>query len=534
MSESWNALHKAAKTQSYQEADYAGIILMSGESSDRRILYANKDAERITGVSVSDLGAYSAQRLWADVFQLADTDQLQSVLAGQLFSGSVEVHHNSGTKSTCAIRVEPIRDAAGDVTHTIWTIHPARTDVSAGSNAVDFCVSLVGEIAHDFNNIISVTRSFANLIAETMPSGSRQHSYALRIMTASDRAATFVRQILMLTTGREAPREIVYIPDAINEVEALVYGRLPESATLSVTHETQNVSVLANASQMTQVLLNLVINASDAMTDGRGRLEISTSVHAASHQEMFAQGLVVEGENARYATDALKPETVYVKISVSDNGSGIPADILVRIFEPFFSTKDKDKGTGLGLAIVSSIVAAHGGVIVAQSRVGQGSIFSVYLPRHNFQAPDDNFLAHIARDHPIKHEVQSVPGHGRVMIVDDEPDVGDGLSFLLDRLGYETTVVYSPIDALERFRATPYHWDVVITDQNMPRMKGLDLIHALKQLNPDLKTILCSGSGVEPREWRTPLGADGFLIKPIRHDTLAAMIREFTMSAVTR
>jgi CheY-like chemotaxis protein len=219
----------------------------------------------------------------------------------------------------------------------------------------------------------------------------------------------------------------------------------------------------------------------------------------------------------RYTLGVLRAATPYVRLRVADSGGGIGPILMEHIFEPFFTTKDKARGTGLGLAVAASVVAAHHGCIVVTSALGHGSVFEIYLPR----VPAEAAAA------AATHERGAGGGHGRVMLIDDEIDLADGLSMALSAMGYEALPVYDPEEALELFAENPAVWDVVVTDQVMPRLKGLSVIRQLKRLRPDIPVILYTGfSDMADEQEALGAGAAAFARKPISAERLAALLRD--------
>jgi signal transduction histidine kinase/ActR/RegA family two-component response regulator len=386
---------------------------------------------------------------------------------------------------------------------------------------------LAGGIAHDFNNILGATRSFGDLLADGLPEGTRLHGYAVRIVAACDRAAEMVRQILTFTRAKDAPREVVSVAEAIHEVEALLGERMPPQISLTVSNREPQAVLVVNPSHLTQVLLNLAVNAMDALDDKAGRIDIGVAEVAVGAEAPFALGLQTDGaDDTRmfYANGSLAPGHKYLRISVCDTGPGIPQSIAAKIFDPFFTTKDKRKGSGLGLSVITGIVKAQGGAITVESRLGRGTTFSVYFPAVRSQSLVERLVATesriIGKDH--------IRGKERILIVDDEIDVADSLSYALTNLGYETAPVYAPIEALEIIEENPEAWDVLISDQSMPGLKGLDLIRKVRFIRPGIRTILCTGYSDSTTEAATTGdGVDAFFTKPVPADVVAASIRSF-------
>jgi nitrogen-specific signal transduction histidine kinase/ActR/RegA family two-component response regulator len=381
---------------------------------------------------------------------------------------------------------------------------------------------LASGIAHDFNNILGATGAFAGLIADAVSAGSNEHLYAMRILAACQRATDLVRQLATFTRTKDAPREPLHVRDIVQEVAALLSRRLPQAVNLSVTDTTENAVVIANSSQLVQVVLNLAVNACDAMAASGGELCISATAVAAPEKEPLPHHLLLDSEREGfvYATGHLMSSQRYIRISVTDTGTGIARDIAERIFEPFFTTKDKRAGSGLGLSIVTNIVTDHEGIVCVRSRAGLGSTFHIYLPVHDIPVEPRT----IHREDAGVGRRETLRGDERVLIVDDEIDIADALSLSLARWGYRTQAFYNPQDALDLFALDPNAWDVVILDQTMPRMHGTQLLQAMKSLRHDIKIVLCSGlaasgkSGGKGKE-------DAFFVKPVAADTIATAIR---------
>jgi CheY-like chemotaxis protein len=213
----------------------------------------------------------------------------------------------------------------------------------------------------------------------------------------------------------------------------------------------------------------------------------------------------------------------YARLTVTDTGSGMNTEVLERIFDPFYTTKDRGRGTGLGLAVIHGIVLGYDGACVVRSRPGAGTTFVVYLP---LAAPG-------LQPEPEASATPMLRGRERVLIVDDETDLGDALAIGLERLGYEVVAIENPEEALQILIESPDSWDVVISDQVMPQMKGLTLYDRLKEFRPALRFILCSGySDGATEELALSAGVDAFFLKPVGPEELAAAIRRFVGGSI--
>jgi CheY-like chemotaxis protein len=273
--------------------------------------------------------------------------------------------------------------------------------------------------------------------------------------------------------------------------------------------------VLANVGQIYQVLLNLCGNANDAFEGRPGNIVVSLAMIGAGHPDrQIFEGGGHEPDMAVAIGGGIEPDQAYAAIHVADNGGGMLQATIDRIFEPFFTTKERGHGTGLGLAVVHGIVTAYQGAYVVRSRLGAGSDFSIYLPLAQPTA--------VAR----RDRVVTPRGLESVLVIDDEVDLTDMLSIGLGRLGYDVTGCNDPVEALAAFEEDPEAWDIVITDQAMPAMKGTAVIKRLKAMRPACPVILCTGfADGATEEAALAAGADAFLLKPVEAQRIAQTLR---------
>ena len=331
---------------------------------------------------------------------------------------------------------------------------------------------LAGGIAHDFNNVLAGILGNAALAIQDLPA---DHSAAVsleQIRKAGLRGRGLVQQILAF--ARRQPREVVSceLRPLVDECIALLRSTLPAGVMLDVELSEQPLFVMADATQVEQVLMNLCTNAWHSLGDRPGRVAVGLA------------GVDLDVAAARQLGAGLTPGA-YARLSVADNGRGMDAQTRARIFEPFFTTKPVGEGTGLGLAVAHGIIAAHGGVIRVQTTPGEGSTFEIYLPRSANARPGGR-LAPLA----VAHR-----GHGEsVLYIDDDDVMMVMVERLLERLGYAVTCMDDPANAIEAVRAAPQRFDIVVTDLNMPALSGLDVARALHRLRPGLPVIISSGN----------------------------------------
>jgi PAS domain S-box-containing protein len=364
---------------------------------------------------------------------------------------------------------------------------------------------LAGGIAHDFNNLLGAIIGFARFLEQDLPANSEAHRFASRILDAGTRGRTLVSQILGYANAQAVERHALDLRDAVAGNARLIRESLPDGTTLTLEPGVEPLPVLANPGQIGQVILNLCVNARDAMDDG-GAITVDVTRIAPGDPELAREPAVGRFDPARF----------YARLTVVDDGPGIAPALMPRIFEPFFTTKSRRLGSGLGLAIVQGIVNSHDGACVIDSVLGTGTRVAVYFPLDD-TAPAPQLAA--PSDAALR-------GRERLLIVDDEIDTTDVLSIGLDRLGYEVAAVNTPQEAIEAFTEAPQHWDVVVTDNVMAGCSGISLAGELIAIRPDVPIILCTGfdDGTVAREARN-LGIRAVMAKPVEPAQLAAAIR---------
>lgn len=362
--------------------------------------------------------------------------------------------------------------------------------------------TLAGGIAHDFNNILGAVIGYAQLGFLDLKDPSHPLYQKLEsILHAGNRAKDLVTQILTFSRMQEHILMPVCIAPIVREALKLLRVSLPANIKLKNSIKTQQ-KVLADPTQIHQVIMNLCTNAYHAMEEKGGLLSVSLESILLDNQASVA-----------YAD--LSPGT-YLKLTIKDTGTGISPPVMDSIFDPYFSTKGKDKGTGLGLAVVHGIVKGHGGAISVSSQVGEGAAFNVVLPI------TDDFSDTGKGKHTILPR-----GTEKILLVDDEKDLVDIGSQMLKKLGYEVTGVAGSIKAIELFKRSPQQFDLVITDLNMPEMGGDRLAQELTCNRPGLPIILCTGFSdrIDQKRAQT-LGISKILMKPLAMNILAETIRE--------
>lgn len=363
--------------------------------------------------------------------------------------------------------------------------------------------TLAGGIAHDFNNILAGIIGYAELIKYRSSDPSEKIAgYLNRILEATHRARDIVRQILQFSREESATYLPIEIRPVVKETLKLLRATLPPSIEIFDNISSENDSVLADPTRIHQVLMNLCTNAYHAMGEAGGALIVGLEKTILEAPRQF-QGVPV-------------PPGPYLRLTVSDTGHGIDPAVLDRIFDPYFTTKNRNEGTGLGLSVTLGIVKNLKGMIEVESQVGAGTTFSIYLP----------LVDSVARTAEVASE-GGIPtgGSERILLVDDEAFFLESIQEHLGLLGYAVTAENSSLAALERFRADPMAFDLVLTDQAMPEMTGLQFCARIRELNQNVPIILCTGFSDQVNEHTAGhFGIAKFLMKPVRRSELARAI----------
>jgi two-component system, cell cycle sensor histidine kinase and response regulator CckA len=357
--------------------------------------------------------------------------------------------------------------------------------------------TLAGGIAHEFNNILAVVLGNAELALIDTPEWSPARGKLKEIEKASLRTRDVVKQLLSFSRKAEVKRKPINASSILKESLKLVRASIPSSVEIRQTIQDDTYPILADSTQLTQVLINLSKNASDSM-EGVGILEVTLR----------------DVELEKGSNDM--PAGKYVKLTVSDTGEGIAPELLNRVFEPYFTTKEVGRGTGLGLAVVHGIVQSHKGKITVDSEPRKGTTFNVIFPA--------------IEEEPMKEaDAQEVfpMGNERILVIDDEESIVQIAKQALERLEYEVEVRTDPQDAIALFRASPERFDLVITDTTMPKMTGDKVARELMKIRKDVRIVICTGfSDRVDEEKAREMGVHAYMMKPFDLSTLAHTVRK--------
>jgi signal transduction histidine kinase/ActR/RegA family two-component response regulator len=371
--------------------------------------------------------------------------------------------------------------------------------------------TLAGGIAHDFNNILFPIIGYTELAMDDIPEGSPARKSLEEVLKAASRAKELIQQILIFSRRNGRERKPIRVPIIIREALKLLRASIPKTIDIITDLEENCSLIMGNPTQMHQVVMNLCTNAYQAMQESGGEIHVRLSEVNIGYEEMVQRIGIKMGP--------------HLHLVVQDNGVGMDATVLERIFEPYYTTKEPGKGTGLGLSVIHGIVKNHGGFITVESLPGQGSSFHVYLPT----------IDEIEQDIEVDIRAAETGGGERILLVDDEEPIVAMEKQMLEKLGYQVTACASSSEAWTAFSARPDQFDLMITDMTMPHMAGDRLSEKILHIRPNLPVILCTGySDMINEEKAAALGIRKFVMKPVEKNELARAIRSALESGSTR
>ncbi|MGD0233055.1 MAG: PAS domain S-box protein [Syntrophorhabdales bacterium] len=474
-------------------------------SPEGMVTDVNTATERVTGYSRDALVGTDFSDYFTDP-ERARAGYRLVFKDGLVRDYELEIRHRDGHVTPVLYNASVYRDGAGQVVGVFAaardiTEHKQMDEQLRQAHKMEAIGTLAGGIAHDFNNILAIIIGNAELAIDEVSEDMGAHHNLEQIFKAGMRGRNLVRQILTFSRKTEHERKPLPLAPLVKETFDLLRASLPTTIGITLNLKTSDDMVLADATQVQQVLMNLCKNAADAMRAAGGSLEVSLS-------------------ETTFTDDTPLPESdmepgAYVTLTVSDTGHGMDEAVQKKLFEPFFTTKEKGQGTGMGLAVAYGIVKAHHGAITVSSKPGQGSTFIVYLPQY-------------MSDEKPEQKTHSVTpgGKERILFVDDEEALVELGEYMLQRLGYQVVGKTDSMDALKTFAEHPESFDLVITDQTMPEMTGALLAQKLREIRPDIPVVLCTGfSETISAEEAESIGIQAFVMKPLSKDEAAETIR---------
>ncbi|MEJ2641231.1 MAG: response regulator [Desulfosarcinaceae bacterium] len=469
-----------------------------------KVLWPNQAACAWAGMSPSDIIGQPCYRIWFNRKSACRDCPVKVAMA----EGTPQLRQKrSADGRTWRILGCPVKDDAGQVVSFVEVAEEISDRLKMEeqlrqAQKMESLGTLAGGIAHDFNNILSAILGYAELALQEARNEAGLADFLKEIYKAGERAKELVRQILTFSRRGDTKLKPLRIELIVKEALKLLRSSLPTTINIVQKIEKELDPILADPTQIHQIIMNLCTNASHAMTPDGGELVV-TLAKADLGRETF-----------RRFVD-LKPGR-YLKLTVSDTGCGMTPEIMAAIFDPYFTTKDLGEGTGLGLAVVHGIVQEYGGDIRVQSEPGKGTTFSIYFPAIKKEASASS-----------KDDADHLPGGDeRILVIDDEPAILKVMQRNLSYLGYRVTTQGDSRQALALFTADPTAFDLVLTDMTMPKMTGDRLAKAMLSIRPDIPIALCTGYSrqIDAQQVKAD-GIRALLMKPVSQKLLASELR---------
>jgi len=484
------------------EQSAEAILIVEGETLD--IQYTNPAFLRLSGYTFQELAGKNARILRSDWAEGSVYESLrEKVTRGGIWVGNYPLRRKDGSVAVTECTISPVVDASARVVSRVATCHDTTEkrrleEQLRQSQKLEAIGTLAGGIAHDFNNILAGIIGFTEMVLDDIPRDSPLHHRLDLVLKSGFRGRDLVRRILAFSRKTDYEREPLALSPLVRETVSFLRASLPATIAIKMELGKTPDMVIANSSEIQQIIMNLCTNATQAMKRTGGELSVS-----------------LNAVEIKPDTGSELPPGGYAEIAVKDTGTGIDEEVKKRMFEPFYTTKEVGEGTGLGLSVVYGIVKALKGDIKVESAPGIGSTFRVQLP-----------LADTVEAAGDIESGQAPRGRERVLFIDDEEflvELGKGL---LERLGYKVTAMTDPNEALELFSGHPSKFDLVFTDMTMPGMSGLELARALLKKRPSVPIILCTGYNDEvSTEKAMAVGIRGFLMKPLSRSEITVAIR---------
>jgi len=477
---------------------------------DWSVDFFGEKIEQLTGYSANE---FNSKRIkWIDIIVKEDIESarrsfIQALKTDKSYVRKYRIKSKTGDILWIDDRGQIICDSNGEIEYASGTFFDITKTKKfeaqlQQSQKLLSLGTLAGGIAHDLNNLLFPIFGFVDMMLQDTLEDSPYQRPLNEVLTAAKRARDLVKQIL--TFSRQADQELkpVQVQLVLKEVLKLSSSMLPSTIDIKQNIGNDCGFVMADPTQLHQIVMNLVTNAYHAMQDAGGELEVSLKE--------------VDLDVGDLQDPAMIPGR-YICLTVADTGIGIEQPVLNQIFDPYFTTKEKDKGTGLGLSVVHGIVKGYRGDIRVYSEPGKGTVFHVYLPKTitEVEAKETEDIKPIQK------------GTEQILIVDDEDSTVRMEKQMLEQLGYHVTARTSSIEALEAFRAAPDKFDLVITDMTMPNMTGVELAKEILNIRSNIPIVICTGFSEQmSKDTTKAMGISGFVMKPVLMGEVAKKIRE--------
>ena len=559
------------------EAASDGIFIVNAIG---QITYMNSAFYKIISGDSTPKGAQKKRRkllgkVWRDVFSSSDVEVIEEDILPELeekgvWYGAFQIfaQNNTNTWTDMSLTKLPEGGFIGTVQDVSYRKQAEKEKKQLEeqfyqAQKMEAIGRLAGGIAHDFNNILAAMNGYAEFLIDDLKEGSEQHGFAENILKAGRQARSLVDQMLAFSRRGGTDEDIVDVHQALEEAIGMITVSMPKTIELKANIHPGHMLVSGSPTQVSQMIMNLCVNAQDAIEEERGSIYIYLGVSNPS--EVDIPNVIREEMPDPSATPYMRIDDIgagqtrmvighlvrdhcYAKLSIQDSGTGISRPVMEHIFEPFFTTKPVDKGTGLGLATVHGIVASHRGLLVIDSKLGSGTTFEVYFPLIVEAEENSDVLAECCgekmRDRQGVTKIccageddkkgrASKAKKGKklnILLAEDQENVRNMITTMLKRLGHEVTTAGTGMEGLDIIRDNPTKFDLVITDYNMPKMTGLEMAQQVSVDLPNLRFVLLSGYSQEKMSEMIEGHASfkAVLRKPVSKKVLAEVIREVT------
>ncbi len=497
-------------------------VIWTWDLNSGQVTYCSPSIEKLTGFSVEEIQSKKLDEIFTpdsaeyclDFYRDVDNPRNQLI--------EVEHYTKSGSTVWCELAAHPINEESPHlwvgVTRDISQRklseeHHAKLEASVRQNQkFESLGTLAGGIAHDFNNILTVMVGLIEILNKKAKSDADLDRIVAKLSKSTNQATRLVQRILTFSRQKEGERKALDLAELTRECAEFLQTGIPPQVTLSQLIPNDNMPVIADKTQVEQIILNIITNAIEALGDKGGDIGISLAEQTIYQTKELMHGVLKPGH--------------YAKLSIVDNGSGIPADQLEKIFDPFHTSKEL--GNGMGLAIVRSIIIDHKGAIGLESTPGMGTTFDVYLPLTQTV---------VQKDEPSASD-DYTSGGLRVLVIDDQENVLEIAEMLLENLGHQCVAMGDPIAAFDYIKRYHDELDMVITDYSMPKLNGIQIVKFCEKHFPQLPAILCTGYGESMSQDQNSRQGDNepkmrILKKPYSYAELRATIEEVSLSAAT-